>query len=192
MKVPGRSSANANRCSGADRGGCAINETHTALLQALHDEHAPALWRYALRLTGDDQLAQDVVQESLLRLWNSPEILEQGEPASRAWLFTVARNVVIDERRSARSRREVRSPHVPDESRTDPIDSALDAWVITDVLTQLTPDHRTVIVRAYYMGQSVAELAVELEVPEGTVRSRLFYGLRALRLALQERGLTRR
>jgi RNA polymerase sigma-70 factor (ECF subfamily) len=104
----------------------------------------------------------------------------------------VARNVVIDERRSARSRREVRSPCVPDESRTDPIDSALDAWVITDVLTQLTEDHRTVIVRAYYMGQSVAELAVELEVPEGTVRSRLFYGLRALRLALQERGLTRR
>jgi RNA polymerase sigma-70 factor (ECF subfamily) len=192
VRAPARSSPSASRCSAADRGGCAINETHTALLQALHDQHAPALWRYALRLTGDDQLAQDVVQESLLRLWNSPAILEQGEPASRAWLFTVARNVVIDERRSARSRREVRSTALPDESRTDPIDSALDAWVITDVLTQLTEDHRTVIVRAYYMGQSVAELAAELEVPEGTVRSRLFYGLRALRLALQERGLTRR
>jgi RNA polymerase sigma-70 factor (ECF subfamily) len=66
----------------------------------------------------------------------------------------------------------------------------LDSWLIADALTQLTPDHRTVIVRAYYMGQSVAELAEALDVPPGTVRSRLHYGLRALQLALQERGVT--
>lgn len=156
----------------------------------MHDEHAAALWRYVLRLTGDDEFAHDVVQESLLRAWKNPEILEQGCDASRAWLYTVARNVVIDDRRSARARREVGGGWLPEGSRSDPTDTALDSWLVTDALAALTPEHRTVIVRAYYMGQSVAELAVELDLPVGTVKSRLHYGLRALRLALQERGVT--
>jgi RNA polymerase sigma-70 factor (ECF subfamily) len=144
------------------------------------------------RLTGDDELSRDVVQEALLRAWRNPKVLEQGPTAARAWLYTVARNVVIDERRSARARWEVGSARPPERARSDPSDSALDAWLVADVLTQLTPEHRTVIVRAYYMGQSVAELAVALDLPEGTVKSRLHYGLRALRLALQEKGVTGR
>jgi RNA polymerase sigma-70 factor, ECF subfamily len=55
----------------------------------------------------------------------------------------------------------------------------------------LTTEHRAVVVRAYYRGQSVAEMADELDIPAGTVKSRLHYGLRALRLTLQEKGLTR-
>ncbi|SMD26993.1 sigma-70 family RNA polymerase sigma factor [Kibdelosporangium aridum] len=170
--------------------GCVINESHTALLRALHDEHAAPLLRYVLRLTGDDQLAEDVVQETLLRAWKNPDILAQGITAARAWLYKVARNVVIDDRRSARARREIGLEVVPERARSDPTESALDTWLVADALSQLTPEHRTVIVRAYYMGQSVAELAELLEVPPGTVRSRLHYGLRALRLALQERGVT--
>lgn len=173
-------------------GRCDINDSHTALLRALHDEHAAALWRYVLHLTGDDELSHDVVQEALLRMWKNPNILEQGVSAARAWLYKVARNVVIDEKRSARARREVRSAEIPERERSDPTESALDSWLVADALVQLTPDHRTVIIRAYYMGQSVAELAEELDVPQGTVRSRLHYGLRALRLALQERGVTGR
>lgn len=160
------------------------------MLRALHDEHAAPLLRYALRLTGDDQLAEDVVQETLLRAWKNPDILAQGDTAARAWLYTVARNFVIDDRRSARARREIGLETVPERARSDPTESALDSWLVADALSQLTPEHRTVIVRAYYMGQSVAELAELLEVPPGTVRSRLHYGLRALRLALQERGVT--
>ncbi|PSL53453.1 RNA polymerase sigma-70 factor (ECF subfamily) [Saccharothrix carnea] len=144
------------------------------------------------RLTGDDELSRDVVQEALLRAWRNPKVLEQGSAAARAWLYTVARNVVIDERRSARARWEIGSERLPERARSDHSDSALDAWLVADVLTQLTPEHRTVIVRAYYMGQSVAELAVALDLPEGTVKSRLHYGLRALRLALEEKGVTGR
>lgn len=129
-----------------------------------------------LRLTGDDQLAQDIVQETLLRAWKQPAVLEQGSEASRAWLYNCARAVVLNQRRAG--------------SQSVPEDSALDSWLVADALTQLAPDHRTVIVRAYYMGQSVTELAEALDVPPGTVRSRLHYGLRALQLALQERGVT--
>ncbi|NUT50513.1 MAG: sigma-70 family RNA polymerase sigma factor [Saccharothrix sp.] len=169
-----------------------MNDRHIALLRSLHDEHAPALWRYVRRLTGDDELSRDVVQEALLRAWRNPKVLEQGTTAARAWLYTVARNVVIDERRSARARWEIGADRLPERARSDHSDSALDAWLVADVLTQLTPEHRTVIVRAYYMGQSVAELAAALDLPEGTVKSRLHYGLRALRLALEEKGVTGR
>jgi len=167
-----------------------VDDNHTALLRALHDGHADALWRYALRLTGDQQLAEDVVQEALLRAWRNPGILEQGTAASKAWLYAVAHNYAIDECRSARARWEIGSERVPERSRIDQTDATLDAWLIADALSQVKPEHRVVIVRAYYRGESIAELADALDLPQGTVKSRLHYGLRALRLALQENGVT--
>jgi RNA polymerase sigma-70 factor (ECF subfamily) len=104
----------------------------------------------------------------------------------------VARNFAIDERRSARARWEIGSARVPERSRCDQTDTALDSWLIADALSQLKPEHKVVIVRAYFRGESIAELADALEVPPGTVRSRLHYGLRALRLALEENGVTGR
>lgn len=132
------------------------------------------------------------MQEALLRAWRNPGILEQGTAASKAWLYAVARNFAIDEARSARARWEIGSEKLPERSRSDHTDKTLDAWLIADALSQLKPEHRVVIVRAYYRGESIAELAEALEVPPGTVRSRLHYGLRALRLALEENGVTGR
>jgi RNA polymerase sigma-70 factor (ECF subfamily) len=57
-------------------------------------------------------------------------------------------------------------------------------------MSSLTPDHRAVLVETYYRGRSVAEAASALGVPAGTVKSRTFYALRALKLALEERGVT--
>jgi len=64
-----------------------------ALMKALYDEHAAVLWRYALRLTGDASQAEDVVQETLLRAWQHPEVVGDSERSARAWLFTVARKM---------------------------------------------------------------------------------------------------
>jgi len=166
-------------------------------LRALHDAHAGALYRFAFRLTGDEGLAQDVVQETLVRAWRHPDVLARGDDQVRAWLFTVARHLVVDDRRSARHRHEAavgepatleglgRAPVTPDDTQ-----SVLDAWLVGDALATLSPEHRAVVVGAYYGGRSVAELAAEHGIPAGTVKSRLHYGLRALRLALQERGVT--
>lgn len=160
------------------------------LLRVLHDTHGPALYRYVARLTGDYAFAQDVVQESLLRAWRHPLILEQSDESARAWLFTVARNLVIDDRRSARFRRERTTDLLPENGSQDKTESVLDAWLLSDVLSSLSLAHRTAIVSAYYLGHSVAEIARQEEVPIGTVKSRLHYALRALRLSLQERGAT--
>ncbi len=163
-----------------------------ALLRAIHDAHSQELLRYVLRLTrGDMPFAEDVVQETLLRLWRKPDLLAQRGEGIRAWLFTVARNQVIDDRRSARYARELRTEVVPERPSADEIGPAFDKWILSDALMSLSPDHRVAVVRAYYLGQTVADIAADEQIPEGTVKSRLHYALRALRIALQERGVVR-
>jgi RNA polymerase sigma-70 factor (ECF subfamily) len=167
-------------------------DVRAALLRAVHDEHGQALLRYVLRLTnGDMQFAEDVVQESLLRLWRKPEILEQPTDSVRAWTFTVARNLVIDDRRSARYTRERSTDVLPERGSADVMSGQFDKWVISDALTSLSLEHRTVIVRSYYLGQTVADIAQQEGIAEGTVKSRMHYAMKALRNALSERGVVR-
>jgi RNA polymerase sigma-70 factor (ECF subfamily) len=167
-----------------------VSGTHAELLRALHDAHGPALFRYVLRMTSDHSFAEDVVQESLLRAWKNPSILENSDEAVRAWVFTVARNLVIDDRRSARHGREIVTDEPPDVPSPDKTESILDAWLLSDALLSLSLEHRGAVVSTYYLGHTVAEIARQQGIPEGTVKSRLHYALRSLRLALQERGIT--
>jgi RNA polymerase sigma-70 factor, ECF subfamily len=163
-------------------------------MRAFYDEHAAPLWRYAMRLTGDRARAEDVVQETLLRAWQHPEAIADGERSARPWLFTVARNMIIDERRSSRFRNEL-SPlegsGVPERSGPDEVSATLDRMLIGDALAQLSAAHRAVIQRSYYQGWTTAQIADDLQIAEGTVKSRLHYAVRAMRLTLQELGVTR-
>jgi RNA polymerase sigma-70 factor, ECF subfamily len=171
-----------------------MEDSEAALMRVLYDEHAAALWRYALRLTGDRARAEDVVQETLLRAWQHPEVADDQERSARAWLFTVARNMIIDERRSARFRNEVAPADgsgPPETAGPDEVNTALDRLLIGDAMAQLSPEHRAVIRRSYYLGWSTAQIAEDLDIAEGTVKSRLHYAVRALRLTLQEMGVTR-
>ncbi|MFE9579356.1 sigma-70 family RNA polymerase sigma factor [Nocardia sp. NPDC006044] len=167
-----------------------MRDNRTELLRVLYDEHAAVLWRYTLGLVRDPGRAEDIVQETLLRAWQRPNVLDQSDTSARAWLFTVARNLAVDEHRSARNRREFRTDAPPEQATPDQADRALDGWVVADALGRLSPDHREVIVRAYYRGLSTHQIAAELDIPPGTVKSRMHYGMRALRLALQEMGVT--
>jgi RNA polymerase sigma-70 factor, ECF subfamily len=172
--------------------GSAVPEA--ALMKALYDEHAAVLWRYALRLTRDATQAEDVVQETPLWAWQHPGVIGGAERPVRAWLFTVARNMIIDERRSAWHRNVVSSldnSSVPEQFTPDQVNTELDRLLIAEAMTQLSGEHRAVIERSYYRGRSTAQVAADRQIAEGTVKSRLHYGLRALRLTLQEMGATR-
>ncbi|WP_021597025.1 sigma-70 family RNA polymerase sigma factor [Actinomadura madurae] len=161
------------------------------LLRALYSEHGGPLLGYVLRLTGGDRTqAEDVVQETLLRAWRHPEALA-GRPA-RPWLFTVARNLVVDAHRARRARPPetgIDEQLMMTAAGSDDIDRALESWTVAEALAGLSPSHRAVLVETYYKGRSVAEASKALGIPPGTVKSRTYYALRALKLALEERGL---
>ena len=167
-------------------------EDPTALMQQLHDEHAASLWGFCLHLTGDRTRAEDLAQETLLRAWQHPEVLDQSQRSARSWLFTVARNLVIDEWRSKRYQNERATDDLPEPGDpVDETDTLLQAWVVAEAVTQLSDEHKAVLLECYYRGRSVAEAASRLGVPPGTVKSRTHYALRALRLALEEMGVAR-
>jgi RNA polymerase sigma-70 factor, ECF subfamily len=160
-------------------------------MKELHDDHASALWGFCMHLTGNDRArAEDVAQETMLRAWRNAAVLTESRGSVRSWLFTVARNIVIDEWRSRKSHREFATAEPPaTEATQDGTDELLLSWVVADALNQLSLEHRAVLVECYYRGRSVAEAARRLEIPEGTVKSRTHYALRALRLTLEEMGV---
>lgn len=163
----------------------------TDLLQLLHEEHGRALWAYVVGLTnGDRAQAQDVVQETFLRAWRNPQALDASRGSPRAWLFTVAKRIVIDEWRTARNRREHITDVLPERPGPDETDRAVDHQLLVEAMRTLSADHRAVLHECYFRGSSVNEAALALGIPAGTVKSRTHYALRALRLALEERGGT--
>jgi RNA polymerase sigma-70 factor (ECF subfamily) len=155
------------------------SEPDEELMRALYREHAGPLLAYVLRLVaGDRQRAEDVVQETLIRAWKNAGQLNRATGSVRPWLVTVARPQEVDP-----SPLEV----IPAE---DEIDKALWLMTLSDALDDLTPAHREVLVETYFKGRTVNEAAETLGIPSGTVRSRVFYALRSMKLALEERGVT--
>ena len=159
------------------------------LLRALHNEHGGALWSYVVGLTnGDRAQAQDVVQETMLRAWRNPQVLAQTSGSARGWLFTVAKRIVIDDWRTARTRRERVTEYLPDRGVPDQTEHVADRQLVIAALRTLSAEHRAVLLECYFRGSSVAEASAALGVPPGTVKSRTHYALRALRLAVEELG----
>ena len=160
-----------------------------ALVRSLYDQHGGALVAYATRVTGDRAAAEDVLQETLLRAWRHAGTLSESVGSIRAWLFTVAHNVMTDSARAraARPREVAESPATTPLTR-DHADAVVDSVVALDALNQLPEDQRTVLVEIYFAGRSVTETADRLGIPPGTVKSRTHNAMKRLRQMLGGRG----
>ncbi|MFF8841804.1 sigma-70 family RNA polymerase sigma factor [Streptomyces sp. NPDC015127] len=159
----------------------------------LQRDHGPALMSFLLGLTyGDQQRAEDLLQETLVRAWQHPEAFEGPYESMRPWLFTVGRRLAIDARRSRLARPTEIGDGVlattPDPA--DPSESAALALDVRAAIGSLSPEHRAVLVQIYFRGLSVNEAAHALGIPPGTVKSRSHYALRALARCLP--GYSRR
>ena len=165
-----------------------IPDPDEALVRMLYRDFGGALFGHVLYLTGNDrQWAEDVVQETLVRAWRNADRLDREPGMLRAWLFTVARRIVIDGRRShgARPREVDMAPlsvvPIPDRS-----EQSLSAMVVADALQGLRAEHREALEETYLRDRSVNDAAKVLGVPPGTVKSRVYYALRALRRVLAD------
>ena len=159
-----------------------------AAIRQLYARHAPALRRYVGRFCPDRAGAEDIVQETFIRAWRHlPQLSSEGFPV-RPWLFRVARNLLIDAARAARSRPVTVRPQPAEEGRDDTgLDRVLDEQLMAEALHQLSPAHRAVLVQTFYGGRTLAKVARELGIPDSTARSRLHYALQALRRELEDR-----
>lgn len=166
-----------------------------ALVRVLYEQHAAPLLMFTLRLTGGDrQRAEDIVQETLLRAWrNAHKLGASGQASIRPWLVTVARRIAIDNHRIDSTR--------PDETYERELDSlavadnteqVLQSILVTEALRSLSYAHREILVETYFRGRTVPEAAMELSLPLGTAKSRIYHALRALRTVLAQRGVTSR
>ena len=161
-------------------------------VRELHDAHVQVLYAWARRRFTDPREAEEVVQDTLVLAWRKRDQYDPERGTERAWLFGILRNVASSRHRSnGRQLHVVRDVDQGGEgtSRSAEDDLGLEAVEVIEALLSLSPEHRAVIVAAFYRGQRLATIAEELDIPEGTVKSRLYYGLRNLRAQLEERGV---
>jgi RNA polymerase sigma-70 factor (ECF subfamily) len=158
-------------------------------IRGLYAEHGADLFRYALGLTrGDSHRAEDLVQEAMLRAWRASNARPISSP--RSWLFSTTRNLAVDAYRARQSR-----PTEADQAALDSLavadtaDRTAESVDMAQALSALRPEHREAIVEVFYGGSSMTQAAAALGIPVGTVKSRTYYGLKALRLVLEERGI---
>ena len=162
-----------------------------ATIRQLYACHGRSLRRYVERFCLDWASADDIVQETFIRAWRHLPQLSSGDRPVRPWLFKVARNLLIDADRAARSRPiAVQVPPVEDGRDDTGLNRILDQQLMADALQQLSPAHRTVLVETFYRGRPLAKLARQLGIPDSTARSRLHYALQALRRQLEDQEAT--
>jgi RNA polymerase sigma-70 factor, ECF subfamily len=180
-------------------------------LGALYDRHANAIFRVAFRLLGDRGQAEDVLQETILALWNRAETYDPSLASLAAWLLTIARNRAVDRLR-ARARRPASTPlsvalgpEADDTAldrlvsrgelvatgpvRPDPAAVAEAAWLagaVREALATIPEPEREALELAYYHDLSQSEIAARLGWPLGTVKTRTRRALARLRVSLAE------
>jgi RNA polymerase sigma-70 factor, ECF subfamily len=154
----------------------------------LYRRYAGKLYRFGINLLGDAGLAEELVQECLVRLWRTAGRFDIGRGTVGAYLFVIARSVAADLRKrpSSRPLAPVEDAQVPPEP--DNSERIVEALMVQDALESLSPAHREVLTLVTQEGLTQSQVANRLGLPLGTVKTRMFHGLKALRAALAERG----
>ncbi len=155
-----------------------------------YEEHAGPIFAFAVNSLGDRGAAEDALQEVFVRAWRAGDRYGSERGSVRTWLFAIARNVVVDAHRAgARRPRPVDVAEERDRPAAgDAHGASLDRLVVVEALARLGPEHREVVVHVHLLGGTYEELSERTGVPRATLRTRMYYGLRALRAVIDEDG----
>jgi RNA polymerase sigma-70 factor (ECF subfamily) len=154
----------------------------------LYRRYGKRLYRFGVQQLGNEGLAEEMVQETFVRLWRAAGRFDAEKSSVGTYLYVIARSVAADVRKRPSSRSlmpvdDVDLPPIPDD-----VDQILDSMVVREALDALGRGHADVIRLAHEEGLTQPQIAERLGLPLGTVKTRTFHGLRALRAALIERG----
>ena len=160
-------------------------------VEELFRRYAGRLYALGLGLLGDPGLAEELVQESFVRLWRQAPRFDPARGTVSTFVFALARRIAVDLWRRPSSRPLRGDP--PDErwpaALTDPAAGVVDGVVVRRALSALSPAHREVIELSYGGGLTQTEIARQVGVPLGTVKTRTYHALRALKSALESQGV---
>ena len=142
-----------------------LSHGDTAALERLYEELSKPVYFYALDLSGNNEIAEDVMQETFLTVWNKAgEFVPTG--SARAWVFTIAKNKTLDKLRAAGRHEPLSSAHA---ASGDPMETALADMAFMQRLAPLSERERSVVVLRLLSGFTLTEVAEELHIPKGTV-----------------------
>ncbi len=162
------------------------------VLTGIYTDHSRAVLGFVTASIGDRAVAEEITQEVFLRAWLHADRYDPARGSARTWLYSIARNLVIDTVRARAVRPQAADVDPSDTSSTvNELDRLELRLILVEALRRLTPEHRDVVARIAIRGGDLRSTADELGIPVGTVKSRLFYGLAQLRLAFTELGLER-
>jgi RNA polymerase sigma-70 factor, ECF subfamily len=168
----------------------AAGDRDEALAQ-LYDIYGRSIYGLGIQLLRDSGLAEDLVQETFIRVWRSARGYDPSRGSVRTFVFTLARRAAVDlwRRRGAHAPALLDEPDAVDMAGTEEYEHLLLRLAVGEALEELSPAHREVLELQYQSDLTQAQVAERLRIPLGTVKSRTLYGLRALQRVLEERGV---
>jgi RNA polymerase sigma-70 factor, ECF subfamily len=172
----------------------AAREDEEALAQ-LYDRYGRVAYGLALRIVRDPALAEDAVQEAFLAVWRTAGSFRADRAKPSTWILTLVHRRAVDVVRREERRRAQPLTEGAEEAdeRALPADEEIELTdrrrLVQEALRRLPAEQREALELAYYGGLTQSELAERLSVPLGTIKSRMFTGLRRLRDLLAEAGL---
>jgi len=167
--------------AGSDADGAALGE--------LERRYRPEICSWVRRRHADAALADEVVAETFQRLWRRRDRFDPARGTAAAWLFILARSALADALRTRRRHPVPVERMVPADDVADQADRIVAAAVVDQLLDHLSAEQRHVVVLAFVDGLTQREIAERLDIPLGTVKTRSFHGLRALRRAAEDLGI---
>jgi RNA polymerase sigma-70 factor, ECF subfamily len=164
----------------------------------LYDRHSHAAFSLAYRVMGERQAAEDLVQDTFLKLWRSATSYRPERGSVRTWLLSIVRNRGIDQIRSQASRRRTQETFEASAPRSQPSEAFAETWrnsqrnQVREALDTLPPEQLKILELAYFSGYTHVQISELVDVPLGTMKGRMRLGLKKMRDYFDHPKLTRR